>query len=77
MTKIIKILDSVRKVLYNYFVKCGMSDEEWAQYLDMKKNPVFLRYKWGCIYLYKNRNDKNPFRIIKDGQIIWEETKDE
>jgi len=70
-----KILNSISKALYDYFVRCGMSDEKLTQYLDMKKNPVFLGYKHGCICLYNNKDDEKPFRIIKDGKIVWEEDK--
>jgi len=59
-----KIWGKVKNALYNYFVRCGMRDEEWEAYLDAKRNPVWMRYKAGHVCLYRNRDDEEPFRIL-------------
>ena len=69
-----KMWEKVKNALYNYFVRCGMNDEEWEAYLDAKRHPVWLGYRDGCECLYKNKDDKQPFRMIRNGEIVWEQT---
>ena len=68
-----KILNKIYKKLYDYFVRCNMSDEEWKKHLEMKKYPAYMRYKNGCIYLYEDKYVEEPFRILRNNKIIWEE----
>lgn len=68
-----KLWNRIKNALYTHFVRCYMSDEEWESCLDAKRNPVWMQYKQGRVFLYRNKSDDKPFRILRGKEIIWEE----
>lgn len=55
-----------------HFVRCYMHDDDWEAHLEAKRNPVWMRYRDGCVCFYRNREDEKPFRVYCNGGIVYE-----